>query len=155
MELDVSLIEPYVQLFDENVTKDIFDAIQRNDWILTGYMVKNFSIRSTKFKNKIVSELFIAYYAQYLVDGKRRKPGQTLEQRLRSAKNRKISDQSFGRGISIDQRRTNSFVVKIIRENRREFERYIALNLDKDVDTILKKEIDKLAKFKIIKTKPS
>lgn len=154
MELDVKLLEPYVQLFDENVTKDIFDAIQRNDWILTGYMVKNFNIRSTRFKNKIVSELFIAYYAQYLVDGKRRKPGQTLEQRLRSAKNRKISDRAFGSGLNIDQRRTNSFVVKIIRENRREFERYIAINLDKDVDKILKKEIDKLAQFKIIKTQP-
>jgi hypothetical protein len=133
-------IERYIKIFGDKLVQDVVNKIEENDWIASGNLLNSLEFTTQTFKDKIVGELNIAGYYQFLKDGQK-KTTDTQTKKL-SVKTSPITNKAFAQRLQVPTNKT-TFVTPILQKDIKFFEEKLVPEIEKDVTKIILDNLNK------------
>lgn len=134
-------IEKYVQIFGDKLVDDIINKIEENDWISSGNLINSLEFTTQSFKDKIVGELNIAGYYQFLKDGQRKT--QETQTRKLNAKTAQITNKASAQQIQVPTNKV-TFVTPLLEKDIKFFNENLVPQIEKDVIKIIEENLNKI-----------
>lgn len=127
----------YIQIFAENLTSDLINSVERNDFRDTTALLTTIEADVIELTNIIKVELTVAGYAQFLVNGRTKKvPRKRQRPELRA---KRINSKAFNQPLNL-QKYTQSIVATAIKNNLEGFYKNMT-NIDKQIQNKINQQI--------------
>lgn len=134
-------IEKYVQIFGDKLVDDVINKIEENDWISSGNLINSLEFTTQSFKDKIVGELNIAGYYQFLKDGQRKT--QETQTRKLNVKTAPVTNKASAQKIQVPTNKV-TFVTPLLEKDIKFFNQNLVPQIEKDVIKIIEENLNKI-----------
>jgi hypothetical protein len=136
-------IERYVKQFGDKLINDVVNKIEQNDWIASGNLLNSLEFTTQTFKGKIIGELNIAGYYQFLKDGAQKT--RETETRKLTVKTSPVTAQAYAQRIQVDENKV-TFVTPLLAADIKFFDEKLVPQIEKDVVKIIEDNLKKVTK---------
>jgi hypothetical protein len=133
-------IERYVKLFGDKLINDVVNKIEQNDWIASGNLLNSLEFTTQTFKGKIVGELNIAGYYQFLKDGAQKT--QETQTRKLTVRTSPITAQAYAQTLQVPDNKV-TFVTPLLAQDIKFFDEKLVPEIEKDVVKIIEQNLNK------------
>lgn len=133
-------IERYVKIFGDKLVQDVVNKIEENDWISSGNLLNSLEFTTQTFKDKVVGELNIAGYYQFLKDGAQKT--RETETRKLSARTSAVTAKAYAQTLQVPENKV-TFVTPLLTKDIKFFEEKLVPEIEKDVVKIIEQNLNK------------
>lgn len=133
-------IEKYVKQFGDKLIDDVVQKIEQNDWIASGNLIDSLEFTTQTFKDKVVGQLNIAGYYQFLKDGAQKT--QETQTRKLSIKTSAVTAQAYAQKIDVPDNKP-TFVTPLLDKDIKFFDENLVPQFEKDVIKIIQDNLNK------------
>jgi hypothetical protein len=133
-------IERYVKIFGNKLVEDVVRKIEENDWISSGNLLNSLEFTTQTSKDKIVGQLNIAGYYQFLKDGAQ-KTTETQTRKL-SVRTSAVTAKAFAQTLQVPDGKV-TFVTPILAKDIKFFDEKLVPEIEKDVVKIIEQNLNK------------